>query len=33
MTGLMHIASDIERIGDYCDNIAESAEIKNDKKV
>ena len=33
LTGLMHVVSDIERIGDYCDNIAESAEIKNEKKL
>lgn len=33
LTGLLHVVSDIERIGDYCDNIAESAEIKNDKKL
>ncbi|MFO7636094.1 MAG: Na/Pi cotransporter family protein [Clostridia bacterium] len=31
LTGLMHVVSDIERIGDYCDNIAESAEIKYEK--
>lgn len=33
LTGLMHVVNDIERIGDYCDNIAESAEIKNSKKL
>ncbi len=30
--GLMHVASDIERIGDHCTNIAEFALIKNEKK-
>ncbi len=30
--GLMHVASDIERIGDHCTNIAEFALMKNDKK-
>ena len=29
----MHVVNDIERIGDYWDNIAESAEIKNSKKL
>lgn len=33
LTGLMHVVSDIERIGDYCVNIAESAEIKNSKNL
>lgn len=30
--GLMHVASDIERIGDHCTNIAEFAQIKIDRK-
>lgn len=30
--GLMHVASDIERIGDHCTNIAEFAQIKVDRK-
>ncbi len=33
LTGLLHIVSDIERIGDYCDNIAESAQTKVEKKL
>jgi len=33
LTGLMHVVSDIERIGDYCQNIAESAEIKEDENL
>ncbi len=33
LTGLLHIVSDIERIGDYCDNIADSAEVRIDKKL
>ncbi len=33
LTGLLHIVSDIERIGDYCDNIAVSAEVRIDKKL
>jgi len=33
LAGLMHVVNDIERIGDYCDNIAESAEIKKEKKL
>lgn len=33
LTGLLHIVADIERIGDYCDNIAESAQVKIDKKL
>ncbi|MBN2559258.1 MAG: Na/Pi cotransporter family protein [Clostridia bacterium] len=33
LTGLLHIVSDIERIGDYCDNIAESAQVKIEKKL
>ncbi|HHV98708.1 MAG TPA: Na/Pi cotransporter family protein [Clostridiaceae bacterium] len=33
LTGLMHVANDIERIGDYCQNIAESAEIKEDENL
>lgn len=30
--GLMHVASDIERVGDHCTNIAEFAQMKIDKK-
>ncbi|MEG1584345.1 MAG: Na/Pi cotransporter family protein, partial [Anaerovorax sp.] len=30
--GLMHVASDIERIGDHCTNIAEFAQIKVERK-
>ena len=33
LTGLLHVVSDLERIGDYCDNIAESAEVKLEKKL
>jgi phosphate:Na+ symporter len=33
LTGLLHIVGDIERIGDYCDNIAESAQVKIEKKL
>jgi len=33
LTGLMHVVNDIERIGDYCENIAESAEIKANEKL
>jgi len=33
LTGLLHVVSDLERIGDYCDNIADSAEVKLDKKL
>ncbi|MBN1623270.1 MAG: Na/Pi cotransporter family protein [Clostridia bacterium] len=33
LTGLLHVVSDLERIGDYCDNIADSAEVKIDKKL
>lgn len=33
LTGLLHVVSDIERIGDYCDNIAVSAQVKIDKKL
>ena len=33
LTGLMHVVNDIERIGDYCENIAESAEIKENEKL
>ena len=33
LTGLLHVVSDIERIGDYCDNIAVSAQVRIDKKL
>lgn len=33
LTGLMHVVNDIERIGDYCENIAEAAEIKVNEKL
>ena len=33
LAGLMHIAGDIERMGDYCENIAEAAIIKKGEKV
>ncbi len=33
LTGLLHIVSDIERIGDYCNNIADSALVKIDNKL
>ena len=33
LTGLLHVVSDLERIGDYCDNIAGSAQVKIDKKL
>lgn len=33
LAGLMHVSSDIERIGDYCQNIAESATIKIEEKL
>lgn len=33
LTGLMHVVNDIERIGDYCENIAEAAEIKENEKL
>lgn len=33
LTGLLHVVSDIERIGDYCDNIADSALVKIEKKL
>jgi len=33
LTGLMHVVNDIERIGDYCQNIAESAEIKENENL
>jgi len=32
VSGLMHVATDIEHIGDYCENIAEYAIDKNKKK-
>ena len=32
VAGLMHVATDIEHVGDYCENIAEYAIIKNKKK-
>ncbi|MBP3384275.1 MAG: Na/Pi cotransporter family protein [Firmicutes bacterium] len=32
VAGLMHVATDIEHIGDYCENIAEYAIDKNKKK-
>jgi len=32
LAGLMHVTQDIERIGDYCQNIADSAEIKENNK-
>lgn len=31
LAGLMHVVGDIERIGDHCENIAELAELKQDK--
>ncbi len=33
LTGLLHVVADLERIGDYCDNIAESAQVKIEKKL
>lgn len=33
LAGLMHVAGDIERIGDHCENIAEFAEVKEDEKL
>lgn len=33
LAGLMHSTSDVERIGDYCENIAESAQIKSSEKL
>lgn len=33
LAGLMHVTGDIERIGDYCENIAESAEIKKSENL
>ncbi len=33
LTGLMHVVNDIERIGDYCENIAESAVIKENENL
>lgn len=33
LAGLMHVANDIERIGDYCQNIADSAEIKENENL
>lgn len=33
LAGLMHVAGDIERMGDYCENIAEAAIIKKNEKV
>ncbi len=32
VAGLMHVATDIEHVGDYCENIAEYAIVKNKKK-
>ncbi len=32
LAGLMHITHDIERIGDHCQNIAEFAQTKEDRK-
>lgn len=32
VSGLMHVATDIEHVGDYCENIAEYAIDKNKKK-
>jgi phosphate:Na+ symporter len=32
VAGLMHVATDIEHVGDYCENIAEYAIDKNKKK-
>ncbi len=33
LAGLMHMAGDIERMGDYCENIAEASIIKKNEKV
>ena len=33
LAGLMHVAGDIERIGDYCENIAEAAIVRKNEKV
>ena len=33
LSGLMHVASDIERIGDHCKNIAEFAVVNSDEKI
>jgi len=32
VAGLMHVATDIEHVGDYCENIAEYAIVKHKKK-
>lgn len=33
LAGLMHIAGDIERIGDQCENIADFAQMKQDERM
>lgn len=33
LAGLMHVTNDIERIGDYCQNISESAQIKLNERL
>jgi phosphate:Na+ symporter len=33
LAGLMHVAGDIERIGDHCENIADFAELKQEEGI